>query len=100
MYIIGITYCRNFYPTKPQNSQRFYTQFCFSLCSWCPCGNSYFYHTLFAYYNSASGNKNIMKLAIVTGASGNLGQVVVKKFLVEGFKVIGTVIPNDPVPLE
>lgn len=41
-----------------------------------------------------------MKLAIVTGASGNLGQAVVKKFLAEGYKVIGTVIPNDPVPLE
>ena len=41
-----------------------------------------------------------MKLAIVTGASGNLGQAVVKKFLAEGYKVIGTVIPNDTVPLE
>jgi len=41
-----------------------------------------------------------MKLAIVTGASGNLGQAVVKKFLDEGYKVIGTVIPNDPVLLE
>jgi NAD(P)-dependent dehydrogenase (short-subunit alcohol dehydrogenase family) len=38
-----------------------------------------------------------MKTAIVTGASGNLGQAVVKKFIAEGFKVIGTVIPNDPV---
>jgi NAD(P)-dependent dehydrogenase (short-subunit alcohol dehydrogenase family) len=37
-----------------------------------------------------------MKTVIVTGASGNLGQVVVKKFLSEGFKVIGTIIPNDP----
>src|SRR5262249_20664833 len=35
----------------------------------------------------------------VTGASGNLGQAVVKKLLSEGFKVTGTVIPNDPVPL-
>lgn len=40
-----------------------------------------------------------MKLAIVTGASGNLGQAVVKKFLDEGYKVKGTVIPNDPMPL-
>ena len=40
-----------------------------------------------------------MKTAIVTGASGNLGQAVVKKFIDEGYKVIGTVIPNDPVPL-
>ena len=37
-----------------------------------------------------------MKTAIVTGASGNLGQAVVKKFIDQGYKVIGTVIPNDP----
>jgi NAD(P)-dependent dehydrogenase (short-subunit alcohol dehydrogenase family) len=41
-----------------------------------------------------------MKTVIVTGASGNLGQAVVKKFLAEGYNVIGTVIPNDPVPME
>jgi NAD(P)-dependent dehydrogenase (short-subunit alcohol dehydrogenase family) len=41
-----------------------------------------------------------MKTVIVTGASGNLGQAVVKKFLVEGYNVVGTVIPNDPVPIE
>jgi NAD(P)-dependent dehydrogenase (short-subunit alcohol dehydrogenase family) len=41
-----------------------------------------------------------MKTAIVTGASGNLGQAVVKKFIGEGYKVIGTVIPNDPVALD
>lgn len=40
-----------------------------------------------------------MKTCIVTGASGNLGQAVVKKFLDEGFDVVGTVIENDPVPL-
>ena len=39
-----------------------------------------------------------MKTAIVTGASGNLGQAVVKKFIDEGYKVIGTIIPNDQVP--
>ena len=44
--------------------------------------------------NSAPG------VAIVTGASGNMGQAVVKKFIDEGFKVIGTIIPNDPVPLD
>ncbi len=32
-----------------------------------------------------------MKNAIVTGAAGNLGQAVVKKFLHEGYKVVGTV---------
>jgi NAD(P)-dependent dehydrogenase (short-subunit alcohol dehydrogenase family) len=41
-----------------------------------------------------------MRTAIITGASGNLGQAVVKRFLDEGFTVIGTVIPNDPVPIE
>jgi NAD(P)-dependent dehydrogenase (short-subunit alcohol dehydrogenase family) len=40
-----------------------------------------------------------MKTAIVTGASGNLGQAVVKKFIDEGYKVVGTVNPNDPVPM-
>lgn len=32
-----------------------------------------------------------MKTAIVTGASGNLGQAVVNKFLAEGYRVIGSV---------
>jgi NAD(P)-dependent dehydrogenase (short-subunit alcohol dehydrogenase family) len=40
------------------------------------------------------------KTAIVTGASGNMGQAVVKKFIEEGYKVIGTVIPNDKVKLD
>jgi NAD(P)-dependent dehydrogenase (short-subunit alcohol dehydrogenase family) len=39
------------------------------------------------------------KVAVITGASGNLGQAVVNKFIAEGYKVIGTVIPNDPVPM-
>ena len=47
--------------------------------------------------NSASG---VSRTAIVTGASGNMGQAVVKKFIDEGYKVIGTIIPNDPVPLD
>ncbi|MBL0182514.1 MAG: SDR family NAD(P)-dependent oxidoreductase [Chitinophagaceae bacterium] len=41
-----------------------------------------------------------MKTAIVTGASGNLGQTVIKKFLAEGYNVVGTIIPNDPTPFE
>jgi NAD(P)-dependent dehydrogenase (short-subunit alcohol dehydrogenase family) len=41
-----------------------------------------------------------MKTAIITGASGNLGQAVIRKFLSEGYNVIGTVIPNDPVVLD
>jgi NAD(P)-dependent dehydrogenase (short-subunit alcohol dehydrogenase family) len=40
-----------------------------------------------------------MKTAIVTGASGNLGQAVVKKFLAGGYYVVGTVVPNDPVQI-
>lgn len=41
-----------------------------------------------------------MKTILITGASGNMGQAVVKKFLAEGFHVVGTIIPNDPVKLE
>ena len=40
-----------------------------------------------------------MKTAIVTGASGNLGQAVIQKFLSEDYQVTGTIIPNDPVAL-
>lgn len=40
-----------------------------------------------------------MKTAIVTGASGNLGQAVIKKFIDEGYKVIGTIAPNDTAQL-
>lgn len=40
-----------------------------------------------------------MKTIIVTGASGNLGQAVVKKFLAENYFVVGTVIPNDTVKI-
>src|SRR5687768_2018928 len=41
-----------------------------------------------------------MKTAIITGASGNMGQAVVKKFIDEGYKVVGTIVPNDPVPVD
>ena len=41
-----------------------------------------------------------MKTAIVTGASGNLGQAVVKKFIDEGYFVVGTIIPNDMVQID
>jgi NAD(P)-dependent dehydrogenase (short-subunit alcohol dehydrogenase family) len=41
-----------------------------------------------------------MKTAIVTGASGNLGQAVVKKFLSQGYYVVGTIVPNDPVGMD
>ena len=39
------------------------------------------------------------KTVIITGASGNLGQAVVKKFIAEGYFVVGTIVPNDPVVL-
>ena len=38
------------------------------------------------------------KVAIVTGASGNLGRAVIKKFISEGYFVIGTMLANEPVP--
>lgn len=36
-----------------------------------------------------------MKTVIITGASGNLGQAVIKKFLKQGFNVVGTVLSAD-----
>ena len=41
-----------------------------------------------------------MKVAIVTGSSGNMGQAVVKKFIAEGCYVIGTVTPNDAMTMD
>ena len=41
-----------------------------------------------------------MKTAIVTGASGNLGQAVIKKFLAKNYYVTGTFIPNDTVAVD
>src|ERR1700712_660144 len=40
-----------------------------------------------------------MKTVIVTGASGNLGQAVIKKFIDEGYFAVGTVVPNHPESL-
>ncbi|MDQ2864249.1 MAG: SDR family NAD(P)-dependent oxidoreductase [Bacteroidota bacterium] len=40
-----------------------------------------------------------MKTAIVTGASGNMGQAVVTKFMAEGYFVIGAVPPNDKIQI-
>lgn len=39
-----------------------------------------------------------MKTALVTGASGNLGKAIVKKFIDEGYFVSGTVIQGDETP--
>ncbi|MDZ4809177.1 MAG: SDR family NAD(P)-dependent oxidoreductase [Bacteroidota bacterium] len=41
-----------------------------------------------------------MKTAIVTGASGNLGQAVIKKLLAADYYVTGTIIPNDSVVID
>jgi NAD(P)-dependent dehydrogenase (short-subunit alcohol dehydrogenase family) len=38
------------------------------------------------------------KIAIVTGADGNLGQAVIRKFIAEAFHVTGTVINNTIPP--
>jgi len=38
-----------------------------------------------------------MKIAIITGASGNLGHAAIKKFIEGGYFAIGTVISDDPV---
>jgi NAD(P)-dependent dehydrogenase (short-subunit alcohol dehydrogenase family) len=38
-----------------------------------------------------------MKIAIITGASGNLGQAAIKKFIEGGYFVIGTVVSGDPM---
>ena len=40
-----------------------------------------------------------MKTAIVTGALGNLGQAVVKKFVAQGFRVVGTIAPGEEAPI-
>ena len=41
-----------------------------------------------------------MKTAIVTGASGNMGQAVVKKFLAEGYHVVGTLEPHASISID
>lgn len=40
----------------------------------------------------------MQKTAIVTGAYGNLGQAIVKKFIAEGFAVHGTIMPGEKIP--
>lgn len=42
----------------------------------------------------------VNKTVIITGASGNMGQAVIKKFLAEGYNVVGTIVPNDPAPFD
>ena len=41
-----------------------------------------------------------MKTAIVTGAAGNLGKEVVKKFISQGYQVIGTLMPGESVDFD
>ena len=36
---------------------------------------------------------------LISGASGNMGQAMVSKFLKEGFRVTGLVPPNDKVKI-
>jgi NAD(P)-dependent dehydrogenase (short-subunit alcohol dehydrogenase family) len=50
--------------------------------------------------SGSDSGKTANKTAIITGASGNMGQAVVKKFLAEGYRVIGTIVPNDPVQID
>ena len=47
-----------------------------------------------------TGSIDSLKTALITGATGNMGQAMVNKFLAEGYKVIGTVLPTETVPPE
>ncbi len=38
-----------------------------------------------------------MNTALITGCYGNLGQAVTKRFIEDGYTVIGTLAPNEPV---
>ncbi|MDO9375170.1 MAG: SDR family NAD(P)-dependent oxidoreductase [Ferruginibacter sp.] len=44
-------------------------------------------------------NRKGLKTIIVTGATGNMGQAMIKRFLEEGYQVIGTVLPTETVPV-
>src|SRR4030095_15273937 len=68
-----------------------------------PTGNQCFHQFLCCHNKLIIENRDInmrQKIAIVTGASGNLGQEVVKKFISKGFRVLGTTIPNDPAVMD
>lgn len=41
-----------------------------------------------------------MKTAIVTGSSGNMGKAIVQELLNKGYRVIGTVMPNEVNPVD
>jgi NAD(P)-dependent dehydrogenase (short-subunit alcohol dehydrogenase family) len=41
-----------------------------------------------------------MKIAIVTGSSGNMGRAIVKKFIDEGYYVVGTITSSETAALE
>jgi NAD(P)-dependent dehydrogenase (short-subunit alcohol dehydrogenase family) len=41
-----------------------------------------------------------MKTAIVTGASGNMGRAIVRKFLDKNYRVIGTIAVNEHCPID
>jgi NAD(P)-dependent dehydrogenase (short-subunit alcohol dehydrogenase family) len=42
----------------------------------------------------------VVPIALVTGASGNLGQAVIHKLISDGYYVVGTVLPNDTAILD
>lgn len=54
-------------------------------------------HGMFVYFRL---NSKGMKTAIVTGASGNLGQAVINNLLASGFTVAGSIIPGDKTVLD
>src|SRR5438477_12105708 len=50
--------------------------------------------------NDHHAHKTVRSIAIVTCASDHLGKAITKIFIDEGYYVIGTVIPNDKVPID
>ena len=42
----------------------------------------------------------MQKTVVITGSAGNMGQAIVKKFLAEGYHVVGTIAPDEPVSVE
>lgn len=41
-----------------------------------------------------------MKTAIITGASGNMGRAIARKFIDSGYRVIGTIAANEQHPID
>jgi NAD(P)-dependent dehydrogenase (short-subunit alcohol dehydrogenase family) len=49
----------------------------------------------FKYIWSIPNIKKMNRIVFVTGSSGNLGKAIVRKFLAEGDKVVGTLLPEE-----